>query len=393
MNIIKWICLTVTVGVFLKHSNATPPQAPSFQSLQPVIAYWVGSGSDSLAVIITFNSSSFDSSVVWGVLFDGNITGRQSLDAIATEDVNVEWFPQGEFLDSIRYGHHGGKNGSNGCYWGIYEYRHADSSWDYGQGLSAILGHTDVIGFSFTDFSPEVKPGFPIPAYNPHLFKVSDMRSNTEVTFFGSGDKAALLIVDFEPSSAQYSFAFPILFDGEIRMGDLLQIIQEELDGFSFQADAFLNAISFVDVERSGGNPYFWGTWSAPNFGMFSLNSGLSSTVSDGEILACSYTSFQPAERPAMPTIISKNQASITPFNRNHQHRVFPNPASSILHIVSPMQQDMELILTDMTGKKVRTLNGKSPLSLSLEGLTGGSYILSMISTDGPQFQKVMITP
>jgi hypothetical protein len=393
MNLIKWICFTFIFGVFLKHSNATPPQAPSFQSLQPVITYWVGSGPDSLAVIITFNSSSFDSSVVWGVLFDGNITGRQSLNAIASDDINVEWFPQGEFLDSIRYGHHGGKNGSNGCYWGIYQYQPEDSAWDYGQGLSAILSHNDVIGFSFTDFSPEVKPGFPIPAYNPHILKVSDLLSNPEVTFFGSGDKAALLIVDFEPSSAQHSFAFPILFDGEIQMGDLLQIIQNELDGFSFQADAFLNAITYGDIERSGGNPYFWGTWSAPNFGMFSLNSGLSSPVSHGEIRACSYTSFQPAERPSIPTIISKNIASIAPLKRDHQLRIFPNPASSIVHIVSPVPQDMELMLTDMAGKKVRTLSGVSPLSLSLEGLTGGCYILTMITTDGPQFQQVMITP
>lgn len=64
---------------------------------------------------------------------------------------------------------------------------------------------------------------------------------------------------------------------------------------------------------------------------------------------------------------------------------VYPNPASSILHIEG-VENGASLILYDLTGRKV--LQSAFTPELSVEGLSDGFYLLSIITADGQRFNK-----
>ncbi len=63
-----------------------------------------------------------------------------------------------------------------------------------------------------------------------------------------------------------------------------------------------------------------------------------------------------------------------------NQIRVYPNPATDIVHIYSPVK--VNVALTDMAGKLIREVEADSR-SLSLEGLAEGVYLLRIADKDG----------
>lgn len=348
--------------------------AQTFQSLSQTIQYWVGEGPDSAAVVVTFNSSDFDSSFVWGVKFNNAITGRDALDSIQLYDQNFSWFPDGIFLDSIKYGHRSGKNATLGYYWGINDL--VNDEWTYGSGLESSLQNQAVIGFSFTNFNPEVKPGLPIPALNPNYLSF-----DTSTFFYriGTGNKRAYLVVDFDPSSPGKSFAFAINFEETITGLDLLETVATNFDSFRFVGDAFLSDVYYKQDSALGGQPYFWGTWSATNYGLWTLNNGLSQVVEDESFFACTYTSFAPAQRPQYAQIqLPPPFGNVTVVQKPIALSVFPNPCNQQV-VIQTMGTDQKMIVVfDMLGNEVFKGTMEEQFQLQTAAWKPGSYVVKL---------------
>ncbi|HLW09614.1 MAG TPA: T9SS type A sorting domain-containing protein, partial [Fermentimonas sp.] len=75
------------------------------------------------------------------------------------------------------------------------------------------------------------------------------------------------------------------------------------------------------------------------------------------------------------------------------QVSVYPNPATTILHVQLPNSvKKAELSISDINGKVVKsqTLNSNSVVQLAIEDLEKGVYILKVVSKDN-QWQKKLV--
>jgi hypothetical protein len=360
--------------------------AQNFNQLKSIIQYWVGSGTDSSALVVTFNSSRFDSSFVWGVLHNDTISASDMLDSVAKFDNNFAWVADGAFLDSINYAGQFGKNSSNGFFWGLFNYK--DTAWASNSGLNEKYGNQGVLGLSYTDFNPTVRPGSPIPALNPHEVSLADWPA---FHYFGEGNSEAILVVDFAPNAMGKSFAFKVKFNDSTTGLGLLQQIAAEDSNFRFVGDAFLSDVYFETDSGIGGSPNYWGTWSASNFGNWRMNNGLSEKVFNGDLFSCTYTSFAPAERPTKPAIISgpdKNPASIKSLESSIKISAYPNPFSNNISITYDGKAKIQIM--DMKGKKVHEFEIQNQTTISTHEWSSGVYMLIVSAGNHRSFIKII---
>lgn len=380
-NTIKVVFLSLILGM-TTHLNSQ-----DFTLLKSTIKFWVGNGADSSALIVTFNSSSFDSSFVWGILFDDSIAGSEILDLVANSDMNFAWTTAGQFLDSVSYGSNSGKNAVLGYYWGIYSY---DSGWVSNSGLSTVVYPRDLFGLSFNNFSPEVKPGDPIPALSPIIISTSDWDDNS-LRWFGEGNSRTILVVDFEPTQSGKSFAFGIKFDDSTTGLEILQAVASEDSTFRVNASSFLNDIIYQSDSGVGGNPNYWGTWSATNFGNWSLNNGVSQKITNGDFFACTYTDFAPPVRPTYPQIIEapeKENISSETLSKILNVNIYPNPLQNILNIA--FENEFMVEIRNTIGQSIFSSNAINSIQIESHSWVSGIYIVSISTPDGNASFKVI---
>lgn len=295
------------------------------------VKFWIGEGSDSAMLVVSFNQSGKDSAYCWGVRFNGTLTGIELLDKVDQADRNFAWKSDGGFLDSISYNAIVGKNATNGFYWGIYSF---DSSWNYNSGLSEVLANGSIYGVSFTNFNPEVLPANPIAALNPDAVKYDMVWKANE--WFGEGEDSAFLVVDFNSVDNISSFVFGIRFKDSISGLEALNLVENMDTTFHIQVDAFLNDISYRQYEGNGGAPNYWATWSATNFGNWEMNVGLQQKIRSGDFFGCTYTDFNPALRPNYPLKAvnpGKETTSVGEINKSISAIFFPNPFTERIEI------------------------------------------------------------
>jgi hypothetical protein len=349
---------------------STAPWAQAQFSFNEV-NYWVGSGSDSALLVIDFRNGEFDSCYAWGYLYNGNETGGDMLQAVASEDLNLSINAAGGFLNDVIYHRHNGTGGDtingNQHYWSTWSGPDR-SGLQMNAGLATPLVSGEWFALSFTDFNPADTPGVPIPAYDPEAFVVKDLQSWT-----GTGADSAVLVIDFLNGSDTVSFAWGYLFNDSTDAVTMLSAIATQDSNLIVNAGSFLNDISYLGLSGIGGSPNFWATWSATNIGNWRMNRGISTTIKNGDFFGCSYTDFAPPLRPRMPKAVGETM-SLAQFAAADLS-IYPNPSEGRLMIEKRSKAAQNYRIIDASGRlwKSGRLNGPQT-KLDLQALPKGIY-------------------
>lgn len=140
----------------------------------------------------------------------------------------------------------------------------------------------------------------------------------------GSGNKVAMLIVDFNDGSDD-CYAFGFRFNGQATAENMLHAISQQNPEFQIIiSGGFLMDITYNNHQGLGGNPYYWATFTWIN-GTWSMNMGISEPLQDSIIFGCSYTDWDslwnpinlpenPKPAPASTSITKYNNSNIFAF-------------------------------------------------------------------------------
>ncbi len=145
----------------------TGPTAPiaafePFRFTADDVTFWTGSGANEAVLIVDFHDGATTTSYAWGFRFDGNTTGQAMLEAVADADPNFAIALAGAFLNDITYNSHAGLGGSPD-YWSTWSGTNL-GNWYMNMGISTSVADGDLFGCSYTDFSPALRPYYPVPA-------------------------------------------------------------------------------------------------------------------------------------------------------------------------------------------------------------------------------------
>lgn len=352
------------------------------------IEYWVGIGSDSSILVVDFKDGSWDSTYAWGFLHNGTATGQDMLTSVAAADINFSVAIAGGFLNDITYGSHSGFGGTGGSFWGTWSGTDI-SNLSMNAGIGTGLANGDIFACSFTDFNPALAPGGPIPAYEPFRFTAQDVNY-----WVGSGNDSAVLVIDFLDGSGMSALAWGYLFSGSTTGEDMLNAIAaDDLNMTVAIAGGFLNDITYGSMAGIGGNPDFWGTWSATNLGNWDLNMGISSPLQNGDFFACSYTDFAPAVRPGYPSAAT-NPSISTQIAIKQALQIYPNPANDFirLHIDHLANAPVDILIIDANGRVVSSSEISSlQTPIAIDQLAPGLYTVQIKHNEGQYIERLII--
>ncbi len=339
------------------------------------VQYWVGAGADTSILVVDFQDGSFDgASFAWGYLHNGS-TGAEMLNAIAAADVNFTVDIGGGFLNDITYGAYAGIGGSPD-YWSTWSGTDIASMTMNG-GVSAPLGNGDWFACSYTDFDPALEPAEPFAAFDPFRFTASDV-----VYWVGTGQDTALLMIDFHDGSVTSSYAWGYLFDGSATGESMLNAVAASDPALAVaMGGGFLNDITYGAHAGIGGEPNYWGTWSATNLGNWSMNGGVGTELSNGDLFGCSYTDFAPALRPFYP-VAAQVSTSVAELGSDALMQVYPQPATDVLHVNTLAQGTEAILVMDLAGRNVfqGTINNGTA-TINVGAWPAGLYILQTTNT------------
>ncbi len=360
---------------------------PAYSSLkytEEMVQFWIGSGSNSAVFVVDFISDVAGEAVsyAWGYRFDGVTDGATMLAEIDAADLNLS-IDAGAFLNDILF------NGLEGLagdpyYWGTWSGTNL-SDWTMNAGLATIIHDGDWFGCSYGDW-PSRRPFYPISALDPagFGFDVLDV-------VLGSGANKVMMVIDFNEWLPDRSYAFGYYFDTEtITAQDVMLALED--GGFLLDFDlsgGFLNGIVYGAASESGlgGMPYYWSTWSATNPGGWSMNSGISEVMSDGDWFACSYTAWEPATPPSMP------QAGYVAWgiaeNQRYNLQLSPNPATTSVNFEITEKTTLQFV--DSQGRVIReiqTVNGSNQMDVST--LAAGLYFI-VGEVDGKEVRQKLV--
>lgn len=345
-----------------------PASAQAQFSLQDV-QYWVGSGTDSSVLVIDFQDGSFDGqSFAWGYLHDGTATAGTMLNDVAAADTNLDVAIVGGFLNDITYGVHAGIGGAPD-YWSTWTGTDI-ATMAMNSGIGEVLSNGEWFGCSYTDFAPALAPTEPFAAFAPFQFTASD------VTYWvGTGMNSAVLVIDFQDGSGTDSYAWGYRFDGTTDGQTMMNAIAAADPLLEVViVGGFLNDITYGTHAGIGGSPAFWSTWSATNLGNWSMNMGVSDTVTNGELFGCSYTDFAPALRPDLP--VAASGPTSLPETSQELLQAYPQPATDLLHL-NTGHAAQAITVYDITGRHMARLPvGTGVRSLDVSTWPAGAYVV-----------------
>lgn len=332
------------------------------------VQYWIGAGADSSVLVIDFQDGTDDASYAWGWLHNGG-TGEDMVNAIAAADPNLNVEITSGFLNSITYGGHAGIGGSPD-YWSTWD-GPSLAGLETNMGLSGELGNGDWFGCSYTDFNPALNPTEPIAAFDPFGFTAAD------VTFWvGTGTDTTVLVVDFQDGTGASSFAWGYLYSGVVTAETMLNDIAAADPEFAVvTTGGFLGDVTYGTHAGIGGSPNYWSTWSGTDLSNWSMNLGIGTELSNGDLFGCSYTDFSPALRPGTPVA-----ASITTgmHEATAAHvQVWPQPATDAVNVSTTAPGQQPVAIHDLTGARV--YQGQTSglvTSIDVRALAPGLYVL-----------------
>lgn len=338
------------------------------------VQFWVGTGENEAVFVIDFVEDVYGEAVTyaWGYRFDGTTDGGTMLADIDEADVNLE-VDAGDFLNDIIYNDMEGLAGDP-YWWGTWSGTNL-TDWVMNLGLSTPVNDGDWFGCTYAAWPPR-RPFYPIAALDSAAYTID------EVDFIvGSGENKAVIVIDFNEWFGGESFAFGYAFEGETATAEeaLEELGSTALYALTIDMDGgFLNDIVYSHeggevFSGIGGDPYFWGTWSADNVGGWVTNTGIGEELSDGDWFACSYTSWAPATPPSYPTN-GYSTAGIEE-NANNQISIYPNPASDFVNL--NLNEDAFVQVTDLQGRVVVSAQYQQGITeLNVADLESGVYFV-----------------
>ena len=268
--------------------------SPDWFSLDDV-EYWVGEGDDKAAITIDFVSDEENEvvSYVWGVKFDGSITGDQALETIAATDVDLEISIDATgVIESISYkGMERVVNATNS--WKAFN---GNSMSDYQPTLlDEVLTNNKLFGISFGDENVR-RPYIPTPVEESDT---PGLGGDDMVFWVGEGDQEAYVLIDFKDGTEDVSFGWGVRFNEEEdpTMSDVLDWIANADSGFSTEKTAFLSDIIYNHHEGIGGQPDYWSTWSGDAVDALGGQGGIGEYLTQGRWYGFSY-GFNPMTAP-----------------------------------------------------------------------------------------------
>ncbi len=262
------------------------------------IRYWIGSGPDTAILAVDFRDGTADSSYAWGFLFDetDNLTFNDLLQAVDDQEPQFHFVQSGGYLNDIYFNAHSGLANSPD-WWSTWSGDDL-SGLTMNSGISESLVNGRWYGCSYGFTPSAVQPSVVYAAYSSEWFNMDD------VTFWtGSGTDSAILVVDFVPApfGDPGVYAWGVKFNGTITGEEMLaQVAAADPNFQPATGGGFLNDIVYNANAGIAASPYYWGTFSATNMSDWTLNAGLSTTVSDGGWFGCSYAEWEP-RRPFIP--------------------------------------------------------------------------------------------
>lgn len=332
------------------------------------IEYYIGTGSDTALLVVDFKDGSADSSYAWGYLFNGNTDGQTMLQEVTAADENFTASIAGGFLNDIIYGQHQGLGGQPD-FWSTWTGTDT-ASLSMNAGIGTSVNPGEWFALSYTDFNPAAKPGLPIPAFNPNAFSFNDVK-----TWVGSGADSAILVIDFLNQGDSY--AWGILFNDSTTGGAILNNVATADSNLSVNASGFLNDLRYKQDSGIGGAPNFWGTWSGTNLGNWFLNSGISTTVKNGDFFGCSYTNFAPALRPNVPTAVDYTVGLSQ--NKTVVPSLYPNPTRNFVNVPQASDKGGVLKVYSLRGEKVIHLSINKAGQANTQALKQGVYLVEYL--------------
>lgn len=348
--------------------------APNFLKAQfsyDDIRFWVGSGTDTSVLVISFNDGTWDSSYAWGYLHNG-ADGEDMLQAVAQADKNLSAIISGGFLNDMTYHRHEGIGGTNGFYWSTWDGNHPDSM-SSNMGLSTPVGNGDWFGCSFTDFNPAVHPGAPIAAFHPGVLTAGD------IDFWaGSGTDTAFLVIDFKDAQDTSAFAWGYLFNDSVAGEKVLQDIAAADTALTvnFSVGA-IHKIEYGNFSGTAGSTENWITWSATNYGDWDLSNGPDAMIKDGMIYGISFTAHNNPERPGYPKGASL-PTGMEPMGSPAPLTIFPNPAVNSVSIAADFSGERPIKIYSLSGKLLFVGKGNDKTQVDISSLPPGVYLVEV---------------
>lgn len=330
------------------------------------IQYWVGAGADSSVLVVDFRDGTMDSTYAWGYLHDGTATAQDMLNDIAAADVNFNVNIGGGFLSDITYNDHAGI-GNDPDYWSTWSGTDIATMTMNG-GIGTALSNGDWFGCSY-GFNPPLAPAEPIAAFDPLAFTAADI-----TYWIGSGPDSTVLVVDFQDGSGASSFAWGYLHGAGTTAETMIADIAAADPSFvPVIGGGFLSDITYGDYAGIGGEPDWWGTWSATNPGNWYMNVGLGTELGNGDFFGCSYTDFEPPLRPGTPVTSGTTAVAGAAGPRM---QVWPQPAMGVMHI-GGITGAQRAEVFNMAGARIldRMLNGPEG-TVDVQGWPAGTYML-----------------
>lgn len=330
------------------------------------VPFWIGTGSDSTLLIVDFQDGTSDSSYMWGYAYNGNASGEDLLNALASADENFTVDISSGFLNDVSYGMHAGIGGLPD-YWSTW------SGADTGNlvmnsGIATSLVDGELFAISYTDFNPAITPGLGFVAYDPTSFNLTMVDQ-----WLGSGSDSMAFFIDFQLPGDSARIVYGYLFNDSVQASQILTDLDQNLNGLSVNAGAFLNDITYNSWSGIGGAPNYWGTWSATNVGNWYMNAGIGTYIKQGELFGCSYTDFAPALRPQVP--LGLNDISLPKFELANIS-MFPNPASDWVQIEREGWHKLRVF--NSTGQLVLEQEMEDRTVLNTSAWTKGLYHLQI---------------
>lgn len=345
------------------------------------LKYYVGSGSDTTALIIDFKDGTFDSSYVWGYLYTAPATGEDMLNAIWAADenleVNIDTASFGNFLQDVSYNEHAGLGGAPN-YWSTWEGPDM-AGLISNNGIASTLMPGGIFGISYTDFNPAVAPGLPIPAYNPRSLPFSAVNQ-----WVGTGPDSLVMIIDFNDSNSAASYAWGYLFTDSVSYLQVISDIEQQEPGMTVSISGAVTSISYSGHSGMVGALSDWYVWEAENFGNWRLRYVDEVYLHPGDYGALVYTRFLIPQRPVFPINVQQNIG--LPGHQEIAVDIYPNPATTAISIGSGVRS---VKIYDMSGKEVITTDARY---IELSDQPAGIYQVELLNFDGSvRREKLMI--
>ncbi|MBL4651727.1 MAG: T9SS type A sorting domain-containing protein [Flavobacteriales bacterium] len=341
------------------------------------VSYWIGSGADTAYLVVDFLAQYSLNSFTWGYLYNNSATMEQMLGDIATADINLTVNINNGFINDINYGNHQGLGGLPN-YWGTWQGSNL-STLHSNSGISEMLINGNWYACSYTDFSPAIMPEATSQAIPAGLFSFSDVKF-----WIGTGEDSAIFVVDFLANGSSYAWGY-LFSDSTSGDSMLFNIATLDSDLSYASASGFLNDITYDTESGIGGNPNYWGTWSATNTGDWYSNIGLSTVVKNGDWFGCSYTDFVPALRPSVPAAVSNPNTGIEKLSYDSSIFLYPNPTNGAVYF---SENANRIEIYSLTGQLLHVYLSTNQIDLS--ELIPSVYLVKVKTVDSVEILKIM---